>query len=142
MAKTILLVEDSEDDELLFLDTMHRVGLANPILVVRDGGKAIAYLKGTGEFANRAKYPVPAILLLDLKLPGVDGFAVLEWVKTQPQLSSLLLVVLSHYGETKSISRAYELGAHSFLTKPVKQSDLIDLANHFVDHWDQNVRRV
>ena len=142
MAKTILLVEDSEDDELLFLDIMHRTGLANPVLVVRDGVKAIAYLKGEGEFADRIKYPLPAILLLDLKLPLMDGFKVLEWIKTQRQLGGMLMIVLSHYGETRSISRAYELGAHSFLTKPMKQSDLLDLANHFVDHWEQHVRRV
>lgn len=142
MAKAILLVEDSRDDELLFLNVMQRAGLANPVLVVRDGGKAISYLRGDGEYSDRVKFPLPAILLLDLKMPVADGFKVLEWIREQTHLVSLHIVVLSHYGETKSINRAYELGAHSFLTKPIKHEDLMDLANHFVGHWEQTFRRI
>ena len=135
MEKVILLIEDSADDELLFRHVVRQCGLANPILVAHDGDEATAYLKGERQFADREKFPLPDVLFLDLKLPKISGFDLLLWMKTQPHLSRLLVVVLSHLGETDEIRQAYFLGAHSFLTKPVTQADIQNLANHFSGRW-------
>jgi CheY-like chemotaxis protein len=137
MAKAILLAEDSPDDVTLFLDTMRRSGLRNPVIVVHDGVEAVQYLKGEGEFADRDRYPMPVILMLDLRMPRMDGFQVLEWIYSQSHLTDLLVVVLSHYGETNDINRAYTLGAHSFLLKPFTQKDLTNLATYFDGRWEK-----
>jgi CheY-like chemotaxis protein len=134
MAKPVLIVDDSQDDEFLCRHIIQKV-VTNPIMAVRDGRQAIDYLGGNGIYKNREAYPLPGILLLDLKMPKVDGFAVLEWLKTQPNLQ-LLVIVLSLYGQTKDINRAYTLGAHSFLLKPLKQDDVVNLTRHFTSHWE------
>jgi CheY-like chemotaxis protein len=138
--KTILLAEDSPDDITLFMEVMAKSGLPNPVMVVRDGGEAIAYLKGDGEFADRGKYPLPGVLMLDLRMPKVSGFEVLKWIRDKEQFKNLLIIVLSHYGETDEISRAYDLGAHSFLTKPLTQADLSNLVRHYRAWWENNIQ--
>lgn len=138
MPKAVLLAEDSREDETLFRLVMRRSGLANPVLVVRDGDEAIAYLKGESRFADRKQFPLPNVLFLDLKMPRVNGFEVLEWLKTQPPLDGMLVVVLTLFGDTKEIRRAYEMGADSFLTKPITQADLDNLTKFFEGHWDRD----
>src|SRR5215467_10576862 len=102
MAKSVLIVDDSEDDEILCKVVMQKV-VANRMLTVRDGVEAIAYLGGEGELSDREKFPVPDVLLLDLKMPKVDGFGVLEWLKGQANLKPLI-VVLTHSGLSKDIT--------------------------------------
>ena len=135
MAKTVLVVEDSPDDVVFFMDIMKKAGLPNPVAVVRDGAEAIAYLKGQDAFADRTKYPVPEVMFLDLRMPRVNGFEVLEWLQEQPHLKNILLVAVSHSNEIKDVNRAYNLGAHSFLVKPVQRLDLINLVSHFGKYW-------
>jgi CheY-like chemotaxis protein len=142
MANAILLAEDSSDDVTLFLDVLRRSGLRNPVIVVHDGVDAIRYLKGEGKFADRDEYPLPSILMLDLRMPRMDGFHVLEWIDSQTHPMDLLVVVLSNYGETSDINRAYALGAHSFLVKPFTQKDLTDLANYFDGRWERTLRQI
>src|SRR5437879_1980484 len=91
----ILLVEDKEDDIFLIRRAFEKGGILNPLHVVRDGDEAIEYLAGEGKYNNRAEYPLPQLMLLDLKMPGTDGFEVLHWVRQQPGLSSLVIVVLT-----------------------------------------------
>src|ERR1700674_4968478 len=91
----ILLVEDREDDVLLVRRAFAKANVLNPMQVVRDGREAIAYLKGEGKYSNRAEYPLPELLLLDLKMPGTDGFDVLKWMRQQPGLKALRVVVLT-----------------------------------------------
>src|ERR1051325_11431606 len=91
----ILLAEDREDDVLLIRRAFKKAHLLNPLHVVHDGEEAIAYLKGEGQYANRAEYPLPALLLLDLKMPRRDGFDVLTWIRQEPGLSALRVVVRS-----------------------------------------------
>jgi CheY-like chemotaxis protein len=141
MTNTILLAEDSEDDVTLFLHVMRKSGLRNPVMVVNDGEEAIAYLKGEGKFADRDNYPAPEILMLDLKMPKMDGFQVLEWILTQQEFQKLLVVVLSHLGETREINQAYDLGARSYLTKPVTREDLVNLTSHFGGYWERTESR-
>ena len=80
--------------------------------------------------------------MLDLRMPRIDGFHVLEWIYSQSHLTDLLVVVLSHYGETSDINRAYTLGAHSFLLKPFTQKDLTDLASYFDGRWERSLREI
>lgn len=139
MAKAILLAEDSGDDELLFkrLLTDHKV--ENPVMVVRDGVEAIAYLEGQGDFADRTQHPLPRIIFLDLKMPRADGFAVLEWLQTQPALKqNILVVVLSQFGDVSQVQRAYALGANSFLNKPLSREDLANLIRHYAPYWTRS----
>jgi CheY-like chemotaxis protein len=136
MPKIILLAEDSQDDELLFKHVLKKIGVVNPVVVVRDGKDVVAHLKGEGKFDDRRKYPRPEILFLDLKMPRMDGFAVLEWLRDQPALrNELLVIVLSHLGDADEIRRAYALGANTFLVKPFTQADWENLIEHFDGHW-------
>jgi CheY-like chemotaxis protein len=130
------LAEDSLDDELLFRVVMKKVGVENPVSVVRGGADAIAYFQGKGRFADRYRYPFPKILFLDLKMPGVDGFAVLEWLNDHPAIrDGILIIVLCHLGESKQIRQAYDLGANSFLPKPFTEEDWQNLTEHFEGYW-------
>lgn len=139
MAKAILLAEDSPDDELLFKRVLDRNRVENPVVVVRDGAATIAYLQGTGHFADRTQYPSPEILFLDLRMPGTDGFEVLEWLSKTPEVKkNLLIIVLTQFGDAGQIRRAYELGAHSFLSKPFKPEDSQNLIEHFATFWTRS----
>jgi CheY-like chemotaxis protein len=135
MAKAILLVEDSPDDEIIFKHLMLRSGLTNPVMVVRDGDEAIDYLKGEGRFVDRKMHPLPVAVLLDIRMPRLNGYEVLKWIKAQERLRDLLVVVLTRFGSTHEIKQAYDLGANSFLTKPITQMDLENLIAHFRDIW-------
>jgi CheY-like chemotaxis protein len=131
----ILLAEDNEDHVLLIRRAFRQSGLVNPIHAVPDGEQAIAYLKGEGRYANRAEYPLPCLLLLDLKMPNKNGFEVLEWLRSQPAFSALRVVVLTTSGEMRDINRAYQLGANSFLTKPVDFRDFVQLTSAIKGYW-------
>jgi CheY-like chemotaxis protein len=133
--KVVLLVDDLEDDAVLFASVLRQVGLMNPIIWLRDGKYAIDYLSGTGEYANRDRSPFPSILVLDLKMPGRDGFSVLEWIREHPEMRNIFIVALSALEDMKSIRRAYELGAKSYLIKPVNRSDLAQLVQFFREFW-------
>jgi CheY-like chemotaxis protein len=135
MSNLILLVEDSQNDALLFKRTLQRSGLGNPMVVAHDGDEAIMYLEGEGRFADRDRHPLPMIIFLDLKLPRISGFEVLEWIKNRPSLRGIPVIVLSHFGEIKEITQAYALGASSFLTKPISQTDLRNITANFGANW-------
>src|SRR6185436_19786504 len=100
----ILLAEDREDDVLLIRKAFERAHIPNPLYVVNDGEEVIAYLKGEGKFSNRAEYPLPDLVLLDLKMPRVNGFEVLAWIRQQPTLSSLRVLVLTSASEMRDVN--------------------------------------
>ena len=131
----ILLVEDSEEDILLFTDALNRSGLGNPVRVVRDGVEAIAYLTGQVPFSDRKSFPPPKVLLLDLTLPKMSGWEVLQWVRSNPQFKGLLVVVLTASLMATDLQRAYQMGANSFLAKPCRPEELQNLARGFPEHW-------
>src|SRR5437867_8698531 len=118
------MAEDSEDDELLFMDALKRSGLANSVIVVHDGDEAIAYLNGELRYADRDRFPLPAILLLDLAMPKVNGWQVLHWVRSRPEFNDLLVVVLTSSLRVEDLQRAYRMGANSYLGKPFSLNDL------------------
>lgn len=131
----ILLVEDREDDIAIVRRALVRAHLVNPLHVVRDGEEAIEYLGGTGKYANREEFPLPGLILLDLKMPRVDGFQVLEWIRKQPGLKGTVVLVLTSSNQLRDVNRAYALGASSFLVKPVDFEDYIELGNLLRKYW-------
>ncbi|MDB6023754.1 MAG: response regulator receiver protein [Pedosphaera sp.] len=131
MIRPVLLVEDSEDDSEILIHALKKAGVGNPIFTVQTGEKAIAYLKGDKEFADRQRFPLPGVVLLDLNLPKINGFEFLKWLSTQPQLSGLFVVVLSGYNEISHVGRAYALGARSFLVKPLQHQDIFNLVRTY-----------
>jgi len=133
--EVILLAEDNENHVLLIRRAFEQAGLVNPLYVVSDGEEVIAYLKGEGKYANREEYPLPCLLLLDLKMPRKDGFEVLEWLQSQPKLSLLRTVVLTTSEELRDVNRAYKLGANSFLTKPIDFRDFVQLTAAVKGYW-------
>ena len=135
MQPCILQVEDDEDGAFLIKELFRETGITNPIHVVTDGQMAIDYLAGAGRFANRDSYPLPALVLLDLKLPKRSGFEVLAWLRQQPGLKKIIVIVLTSSSLTADINRAYELGANCFLVKPVEYDETAVLVKSFRDFW-------
>src|SRR4051812_37370748 len=133
----ILVAEDDENHVFFIRRAFQDAGLLNPAHFVEDGEQAIAYLAGEGKYSNRDEFPLPGLLLLDLKMPNKDGFEVLDWVRAYPTLSALRVVVLTTSGATRDINRAYQLGANSFLTKPMKFNDLVQLTRWVKGYWLQ-----
>lgn len=132
--KPILQVEDDANDVYLLQHAMTMAGVENPIHVATDGQQAIDYLKGIGKFADRENFPLPCLLLLDLKLPYVMGLEVLKWIRQQPGLT-LVVILLTASAEDADIAEAYDLGANAFLTKPTKSSKLVEIAKAIKDFW-------
>ena len=131
----ILLVEDDENDVLLIQRAFKRAAFVKPLQVVRHGDDAVAYLGGTGSFADRQQYPYPVFVLLDLKLPRRSGLEVLEWVKERAGLKRIPIVVLTSSKHDDDINRAYELGANSYIVKPVAFDTLLDLVKSLELYW-------
>lgn len=136
----ILLAEDEEDYMLLIRDAFRRAGLRNPLYVVWNGEEMIHYLKGQGKYANRAEYPLPDLLLLDLKMPRMNGFEVLEWIKNQPSLARLRILVLTSSDEMRDINKAYELGANSYMVKPIEFEGLTEMGRLIKNFWMETSR--
>ena len=133
--RTVLLVEDNPDDVLLVRRAFERLHLANPLHVVGDGQTAIDYMSGSGEFADRAAHPLPVMVLLDLKLPGVTGHDVLRWLKTQEGLRRIPVVVLTTSDERDDVNSAYDLGVNSYLLKPVSFEALVEMLASLDVYW-------
>jgi CheY-like chemotaxis protein len=133
----ILLVEDNEDDVFLMQRAIKLAHIANPMLVVEDGQQAIDYLSGVGEYSDRARFPLPSIVFLDLKLPILRGHDVLAWIRSQSYLENLIVVVLTSSSEPSDLKEAYRLGANSYVVKPPTAEQLLELAKAFRWYWLQ-----
>jgi CheY-like chemotaxis protein len=131
----ILLVEDDPNDVLLMRRACAKSNLTNPLQVVNDGDAAVAYLSGQPPYADRQQFPLPLLILLDLKLPRRSGLEVLAWVRQQPNLRRLPVVVLTSSREKTDVNRAYDLGANSYLVKPVTFTSLMDIVQTLNMFW-------
>lgn len=131
----ILQVDDDENDVFLLQRVFQRAGIPNPVRVATDGQMAVDYLAGTGVYGNRAAHPLPCLVLLDLKLPRKSGLEVLEWVKQQPHLKKLVVVVFSSSVQVSDIERAYELGASSYIQKPADMQETLVIAQLLKGWW-------
>ena len=134
--QTILLVDDSKIDLVLMGTAFKKAKCNNPLQEVHDGEEAIAYLKGDGPYSDRNKFPLPAVMLLDLNMPKKNGFDVLAWVRAQPVLKRLAIVILSASARTEDVERAFDLGATSYLVKPSKLEELVAMVRCLCD-WVQ-----
>jgi CheY-like chemotaxis protein len=136
----ILLVEDNPDDVFFMQRACKSAGVTNPLQVAEDGNKAIDYLSGAGKFDDRTAYPLPCLMLLDLKLPGKSGLDVLGWVREQREFTTRVVIVLTTSREPRDIHEAYRLGANAYLVKPTSPSQLSELMVAIKTFWiDHNV---
>ena len=134
-AGLVLYAEDDENDAFLIRHCWQRAGLTHRLEIVPDGQRAIEYLGGTGEFADRSRHPEPCLLLLDLNLPRVGGMDVLRWVRAQPRYARLPTVILSSSNQKKDIDNAQALGADRYFVKPSNVTDLARLVETLRDTW-------
>jgi two-component system response regulator len=134
MTGTILLVEDEENDALLMQRALKRAAVVHAVHLANDGREAIDYLEGAGKFANRKDFPLPCLVLLDLKLPYVMGLDVLKWIRRQPDLATIVILLSSSAAEA-DIAAAYRLGANGFLVKPPEVSQLLNMIQAIKDYW-------
>ena len=131
----ILLAEDDRNDVFLMGRAFDRAGIPNPLCVVHDGREAVEYLSGDGEYADREQYPMPGLMLLDLKLPRMDGFDVLAWLRSQRQFDTLPVVVLSSSKVQADIDRSRELGVYDYRVKPHDFEDLVRMIDDIRKCW-------
>ena len=132
---TFLLVEDDNNDVLLIKRSFLKARVLNPLQVVTTGEDAIAYLSGQDKYANRLEFPLPALVLLDIQMPGVDGFQVLTWIRQQPALSAIRVVMLTFSDAMRDVNLAYQLGANSFLEKPADFERFVAVVHAIQGYW-------
>ena len=137
MSKAILIVEDFEDDARLLKRLLKHAGIVNPIRIVVNGNDAKSYLEGKPPYSDRKLWPLPSVIILDLKLPDIDGLKLLEWCKGHDHCREALIVILSGHGDTAIIRKGYDLGAHSFLRKPCRALDLDNLIRGYPEYWER-----
>jgi len=130
----ILLVDDNPHDVVLIRLAFRKVGIIDSIQLVKDGREAMRYIQGEGIYTDRRLYPPPTLILLDLKMPGANGFEVLKWIRSQNALDSLVVVVMSGSRDDGDIQHAYDLGANSYLVKPSKFEDLVRMMESLKDY--------
>jgi CheY-like chemotaxis protein len=135
MQETFLIVEDQENDVILLKFALLKTGLHNPVQVVENGQQAIDYLSGKGIYADRKKHPLPSLVFLDLKMPIMHGFDVLQWIRRQSDLAPMVVVVLSASNVQEDITQAYHLGAHSYVVKPASLELFLETLKDFRNWW-------
>jgi two-component system, response regulator len=133
--KTILLVEDNPDDEALTLRAFRKNKIKNAVAVVRDGAEALDYLFGTGVYEGRDVADLPQVMLLDLKLPKVDGLEVLRRVRADSRTAVLPVVILTSSREEQDLVEGYRLGANSYVRKPVNFDEFVEAARQLGLYW-------
>ena len=134
-SKTILLVEDNPDDEILTLRALEKNNIRNEMAVVRDGAEALDYLFARGIHASRADRALPVVILLDLKLPKIDGFEVLKQIRSDERTRLIPVVILTTSNEDRDRLRGYSLGANSFVRKPVEFDRFIEAVRQLGLYW-------
>ncbi|MBW4606030.1 MAG: response regulator [Hassallia sp. WJT32-NPBG1] len=134
--RTILLVEDDPNDILLTQRAFRKANLEEASLqIVSDGDSAVCYLSGEGEYSDRDRYPLPVVMLLDLKLPRRSGHEILAWLRQQPELKRLPVIILTSSKENMDINQAYDLGANSYLVKPIGLTALVEVVQTLNLYW-------
>ena len=134
-SRVILLVEDNPDDEMLTLRAFKKNSIANEVIVARDGAEALEYLFGTGQYAKRDLSIMPAVILLDLKLPKLGGLEVLRHFKEHPKLKLIPVIILTSSSKNRDITIAYEYGANSYIVKPVDFDKFVSVASEIEVYW-------
>jgi CheY-like chemotaxis protein len=132
---TILLVEDDPADAALIRRGFEQAGVLNPVHHITNGDKALGFLAGVNEYADRITHPLPVLILLDLKLPGMAGLELLRWLRQQRELRRIPVVVLTGDEDLNTINAAYDAGANSYLAKPGERKRISDLVEKIQQYW-------
>jgi CheY-like chemotaxis protein len=133
--QVILYAEDEESDAFFVQRAFKQADISQRIVVVPSGTAAMDYLSGAGEYADRSRYPLPCLVLLDLNMPGVSGLEVLKWIRATPTLSTLIVIVLTSSNQESDIHRAYAQGANGYLVKPGDAGEIVPMARAIKDYW-------
>ena len=134
-ACTILYAEDEENDVFFLERAIEAAGLPHDLKAVVDGEQALEYLAGTGPFGDRARYPLPALVLLDINMPKKTGFEVLEWIRQQPRFKSMPVLMFTSSSRPEDFQTALKLGADDCVVKPSTPSYLVELVKSLCDQW-------
>lgn len=131
----VLQVED-EDHDVIFLQlAWEAANVKNPVFVARDGLQAIAYLRGDGKFSDRREFPLPALVLLDIRLPYVPGLEVLKWIRSQPALRQLPVIIFTSSNQNSDVEAAYRLGANAYIVKPMLPAERLKIVQCIKKYW-------
>ena len=133
----ILMVDDAEEDIFFVKRALDQSGVGQSFFAVKDGTEAIRYMRGDGEFANRLEFPFPNLILSDLKMPGMDGYEVLQWLRSHPDCAVIPAIIFTSSAITSDIQRAYELGANAYIVKPHDFDELVDLIQVTYRFWSR-----
>jgi len=131
----MLVGEDDPNDVTLLTHALHRNGIPARTEIVGDGDEVMKHLKGEGEFSDRHAHPLPDLLILDLKMPLVNGVEVLKWLRSRPESANLPVIMLSGSGLEKDVEEAYRLGVRTYFTKPHSVAELGNLLRLIVGYW-------
>lgn len=133
--RIVLYVEDEKFDRLFMQMAFQELGLGQTLRMVTSGPEALDYLGGQGKYADRAQHPLPSLVLLDLNLPAISGFEVLQWVRTQPNFQSLPVVMFSSSPQPADKLKALQLGANAYLEKPNSGLKFVEVVKELRKHW-------
>ncbi len=133
--KPVLYAEDEQDDVFFMRYVWELASIPNPLIDVQDGQEAIDYLAGKGRFSDREKHPLPCLLLLDLNLPGLNGFDVLRWLRQQPELEGLKVVIVSGSNQETDMKTAQSLGITDYVVKPASPNHLLEILQEKKGLW-------
>ncbi len=133
--RIILMAEDDENDVVFLQRAFAQAQISNPLQVVEDGQAAIDYLSGTGKYSDRTLYPLPGLVILDLKMPRKTGLEVLQWVRSQEKLRGLAIIMFTSSVHPAEIDTAYRMGANAFVTKPSGAPERTELAKMIKGFW-------
>jgi len=133
----ILLVEDDEHDIFFVREATERNGGHHKVHAVRDGSEAIAYLKGQGQYSDRQKFPMPNVILTDLKMPGMSGFDFLHWLKDHVECGVIPAIVYSSSGIERDVLEAYRVGANAYIEKPSSMKEMVNILQFTWEFWSR-----
>jgi CheY-like chemotaxis protein len=137
---TILLVEDDENDATLVKMAFEKNEILNPVQWVTDGLEAIAYLNGEGTYANREAFPFPEVLILDLKMPRMNGLELLAWIREHPEFRVIPTIIMSSSRQDTDVEKAYNLGANTYMIKPSSFEELARMVKLAHEYWASSVK--
>jgi CheY-like chemotaxis protein len=137
---TILLVEDEENDAMLVKMAFKKNEILNPVQWVKDGLEAIAYLNGEGDYANRSLYPFPEVLILDLKMPRMNGLELLAWIREHPEYRVIPTIIMSSSRLEADVEKAYNLGANTYMIKPSSFEELARITKLAHEYWAASIK--